>query len=34
MIAERLIHAEGLKILDAEAPVLNRYLGEVRAGKA
>jgi hypothetical protein len=34
MIGERLIHAEGLKILDAEAPVLNRYLGEVRAGRA
>lgn len=34
MIGERLIHAEGLKILDAEAPVLNRYLGEVRAGQA
>lgn len=34
MIAERLIHSEGLKILDAEAPVLNRYLAEVRAGRA
>ena len=34
MIGERLIHAEGLKILDAEAPVLNRFLGEVRAGRA
>ena len=34
MIGERLIHSEGLKILDAEAPVLNRYLGEVRAGRA
>lgn len=34
MIGERLIQAEGLKILDAEAPVLNRYLGEVRAGRA
>ncbi len=34
MIAERLIHAEGLKILDAEAPVLNRYVAELRAGQA
>jgi hypothetical protein len=35
MLAERLIHAEGLKILDAEAPVLSRYVTEVvRAGKA
>ncbi|HVP62762.1 MAG TPA: DUF2505 family protein [Myxococcaceae bacterium] len=34
MIGERLIHAEGLKILDAEAPVLNRYLAELRAGQA
>lgn len=34
MIAERLIHAEGLKILDAEAPVLDRFLAEVRAEQA
>ena len=35
MIGERLIHSEGLKILDAEAPVLSRYVAEVvRAGKA
>ncbi len=34
MIGERLIHSEGLKILDAEAPVLNRYLAELRAGRA
>jgi hypothetical protein len=35
MIGERLIHSEGLKILDAEALVMNRYLAEVgRAGKA
>ncbi len=34
VVAERLIHSEGLKILDAEAPVLNRFLGEVRAGRA
>ena len=34
LIGERLIHAEGLKILDAEAPVLNRYVGELRAGRA
>ena len=34
MIGERLIHSEGLKILDAEAPVLNRYVAEVRAGRA
>ena len=34
MIGERLIHAEGLKILDAEAPVLNRFLAEARTGQA
>jgi hypothetical protein len=34
VIGERLIHAEGLKILDAEAPVLDRYLATLRAGKA
>jgi hypothetical protein len=34
IIGERLIHSEGLKILDAEAPVLNRYLVERRAGQA
>jgi hypothetical protein len=34
MIGERLIHSEGLKILDAEAPVLNRYLAELRTGRA
>ena len=34
MIGERLIHSEGLKILDAEAPVLNRWMAELRAGRA
>ena len=34
VIGERLIQSEGLKILDAEAPVLNRYLAELRAGQA
>jgi hypothetical protein len=29
MIAERLIQAEGLKILDGEVPVLNRFIAEV-----
>ena len=29
IIAERLIHAEGLKILDGELPVLNRFIAEV-----
>jgi hypothetical protein len=29
MIAERLIHAEGLKILNGEVPVLNRFIAEV-----
>ena len=33
-IGERVIHSEGLKILDAEAPVLDRYIAEQRAGKA
>jgi hypothetical protein len=34
VIGERLIQSEGLKILDAEAPVLDRYISEQRAGKA
>jgi hypothetical protein len=34
MIGERLIQSEGLKILDAEAPVLSRYVAELRAGQA
>lgn len=29
MVGERIIHAEGLKILDAEGPVLNRFIREV-----
>jgi hypothetical protein len=29
VIAERIIHAEGLKILDAEVPVLNRFIADV-----
>lgn len=29
MIGERIIQAEGLKILDAEVPVLNRFIAEV-----
>jgi hypothetical protein len=29
MVGERLIQAEGLKILDAEAPVLNRFIHDV-----
>lgn len=29
MIAERLIHAEGMKILEGEVPVMNRFLTEV-----
>lgn len=29
VIGERLIHREGLKILDAEAPVLDRFIAEV-----
>ena len=29
MVGERLIQAEGLKILDAEAPVLNRFIQDV-----
>jgi len=28
-IGERLIHHEGMKILDAEVPVLNRFIAEV-----
>ena len=34
LIGERMIQAEGLKILDAEAPVLSRYVAELRAGRA
>jgi hypothetical protein len=34
MIGERMIQAEGLKILDAEAPVLSRYVAELRAAQA
>jgi hypothetical protein len=29
MIGERIIQAEGLKILDAEVPVLNKFIAEV-----
>ncbi len=29
MIGERLIHSEGIKILDGEVPVLNRFIAEV-----
>ncbi|MDY7225404.1 hypothetical protein [Hyalangium rubrum] len=29
MIGEKIIQAEGLKILDGEAPVLNRFIAEV-----
>lgn len=29
MIAERLIHSEGMKILEGELPVMNRFLTEV-----
>jgi len=29
MIGERIIQSEGLKILDAEVPVLNRFISEV-----
>ena len=29
MIGERIIQAEGLKILDAEVPVMNRFIAEV-----
>ena len=32
-IAEGLIHREGLKILDAEAPVMNRFIAEVLRAK-
>ena len=33
MVGERVIEAEGLKILDAEAPVLNRFIAEVLKAK-
>jgi hypothetical protein len=29
MVGERVIHSEGLKILDGEVPVLNRFIAEV-----
>lgn len=29
MIAERMIHSEGMKILDGEVPVMNRFISEV-----
>ncbi|HLL52384.1 MAG TPA: hypothetical protein VK447_02500 [Myxococcaceae bacterium] len=29
MVGERVIHSEGLKILDNEVPVLNRFIAEV-----
>jgi hypothetical protein len=29
MIGERIIQAEGLKILDGEVAVLNKFIGEV-----
>jgi hypothetical protein len=29
MIGERVIHSEGLKLLDGEVPVLNRFIAEV-----
>ncbi len=32
VIGERLIHSEGLKILDNELPVLNRFIAEVIRG--
>lgn len=32
-IAEAVIHREGLKILDAEAPVMNRFIAEVLRAK-
>lgn len=32
VIGERLIHSEGLKILDNELPVLNRFIAEVVRG--
>ncbi len=34
MIAEKLIQHEGLKILDAEVPVLNRFIAEKLRGSA
>ncbi|MHB8872147.1 MAG: SRPBCC family protein [Myxococcaceae bacterium] len=33
MIGERVIHSEGMKILDAEPPVLNRFIAEVVRAK-
>ncbi len=33
MIGERIIQGEGLKILDAEVPVLNRFISEVLRAK-
>lgn len=29
MVGEKIIHSEGMKILDAEVPVLNRFISEV-----
>jgi hypothetical protein len=35
LIAEKIIHSEGLKILNGELPLLNRFVGEVvRGGRA
>jgi hypothetical protein len=34
MVAEKIIQSEGIKILDAELPVLNRFLGEVVRARA
>ena len=34
LIAEKIIQQEGLKILDANVPVLNRFLGEVVRARA
>ncbi|HYX91870.1 MAG TPA: DUF2505 family protein [Myxococcaceae bacterium] len=35
LIAEKIIQVEGIKILDAELPLLNRFVGEVvRGGRA
>lgn len=34
MVGERIIQAEGLKILDNEVPVLNRFIAEVVRAKA
>ena len=33
LIGERIIHREGLKILDNEVPVMNRFLNEVMRAK-